>query len=91
VNSPNRDALVRVARALGPLTEELVFVGGQVGELLVTDSAAVRVRPTQDVDVICEVASRSEYYQLGERLRTRGFREDQTEGAPIDRQVLRDR
>jgi hypothetical protein len=47
MNSPNREALVRVARALGPLTEELVFVGGQVGKLLVTDSGAVRVRPTQ--------------------------------------------
>ena len=74
MTSPNREALIRVARALGPLTEDLVFVGGQAGELLVTDPAAVRVRPTEDVDVICEVATKGEYHQLGERLRLRGLR-----------------
>ena len=30
MNSPNRDALVRVARLLGPIADELVFVGGRV-------------------------------------------------------------
>lgn len=35
--SPNRDALVRVANGLGPLLDRLVFVDGQVAELLVTD------------------------------------------------------
>jgi hypothetical protein len=43
--SPNRELLLRVARRLGPVLDELVFVGGQVAELLVTDPAAVRVRP----------------------------------------------
>jgi hypothetical protein len=57
MTSPNRPALVRIARALGPLRGEVVLVGGQVAELLVTDPAAVRVRPTDDVDVICEVAT----------------------------------
>jgi hypothetical protein len=38
--SPNRAVLERIARRLGPLLDEVVFVGGQVAELLVTDSAA---------------------------------------------------
>ncbi len=40
----------------GPLRDEVVLVGGQVAELLITDAAAVRVRPTSDVDVICRGA-----------------------------------
>ncbi len=47
--SPNRDRLLRTARLHRPLLGDLVFVGGQVAELLITDSAAVRVRPADDV------------------------------------------
>lgn len=90
MTSPNRAVLTRVARALGPLREELVFVGGQVGELLVTDPAAVRVRPTDDVDVICEVATQSAYDRLAERLRALGFREDLSKDAPLCRWRLGD-
>jgi predicted nucleotidyltransferase len=85
MTSPNRPALVRIARALGPLRGEVVLVGGQVAELLVTDPAAVRVRPTDDVDVICEVATASAYDHLSERLRDLGFRELMTPGAPLCR------
>ena len=83
--APNRAALVRVSRALGELRGELVFVGGQVAELLITDPAATRVRPTDDVDVICEVTGRSEYAHLSDQLRSLGFMEDRTQGAPICR------
>lgn len=83
--SPNRDQLVRVASRLGPLVEDVVFVGGQVAELLVTNSAAVRIRATDDVDVIVRVATRAEYYRVGERLRALGFREDSRPGAPLCR------
>jgi hypothetical protein len=63
VSSPNRDALVRLARLLGPLADELVFVGGRVADLLVTDPVGLRVRPTDDTDCVCEAAR-------GERLRS---------------------
>lgn len=52
--------LLRAAEALRPLLDELVFVGGTVAELLVTDRTAPRVRPTDDVDAVAEVASYSE-------------------------------
>jgi predicted nucleotidyltransferase len=85
VNSPNRDALVRVATRLGPLLEELVFVGGQIAELLITDPGATRVRPTADVDVICALTGRTAYQRLSDRLRDLGLVEDNSPGAPICR------
>jgi len=83
--SPNRDLLVQVASRLGPVLGEVVFVGGQVAELLVTSPAAVRIRATDDVDVVVRVTTRTEYHRLGERLRALGFREDATPGAPLCR------
>lgn len=85
MNSPNRDALIRVARGLGPLLDELVFVGGQVAELLITDPGATRVRPTDDVDTICAVSGRIGYQRLSTQLRGLGFVEDTSPGAPVCR------
>ncbi len=68
-----------------PLLDDFVFVGAQVAELLITDPVAEHVRPTTDVDAICEVTSRTEYFRLGERLKELGFREDASQGAPMCR------
>lgn len=62
------------ATVLGPLVDEVVFVGGATVHLWITDPGAPPVRATDDVDVVCEVASRTEYYRLGDRLRDRGLR-----------------
>lgn len=78
--SPNLALLLKVADALGPLRDELVFTGGCVTTLLITDPAAPPMRPTFDVDVIAEVASLPRYYALGERLRAQGFVEAAEEG-----------
>jgi len=43
-----------VARALGPLVDEVVFVGGTIPALLITDPAAPRIRPTKDVDFVVD-------------------------------------
>lgn len=71
----NVDNLVTTARLLGELADEVVFVGGAATGLLLTDPAAPDVRPTIDVDVVVEVASRTAYYRFEERLRERGFLE----------------
>ena len=42
---------------LGPVADEMVFLGGCATGLLITDPAAPSVRVTMDVDVITEVAS----------------------------------
>lgn len=83
--SPNRDRLLRTARLLRPMLGELVFVGGQVAELLVTDPAAVRVRPTADVDVVLPVTTRTAYHALRQRLMALGFTPDTHAGAPVCR------
>lgn len=83
--TPNRAMLERVARRLEPLLPELVFLGGSVVELLLTDPGAGRVRRTDDVDVVCEVASRTAYHRLTNRLRDLGFAVDSRPGAPICR------
>ena len=85
-NDPNVSLLERAAEQLGEaLLEQLVFVGGAVAGVLITDPAMPEIRPTQDVDVICSVIARSDYHQLGRQLRQRGFQEDSRPGAPLCR------
>lgn len=83
--SPNHALLLAVATRIQPLLGEVVFVGGQIVELLLTDSAATRVRATVDVDVVVTSATRSEYHRVEARLRKLGFKNDQTEDAPVCR------
>ncbi len=64
------------AAVLGDLTDEVVFVGGATVTLWITDPAAPPPRPTQDVDVIVEVATRADYHAFEERLRGFDFRDD---------------
>jgi predicted nucleotidyltransferase len=83
----NREQLVVAARLLRPVLGELVFVGGTVTGLLITDDAAAGPRITFDVDAIAEITSYAEYAAFGDRLRTLGFQEDAREGAPVCRWV----
>ena len=46
-----------MTQAMGPLCEQVVFVGGCAAGLLVDDADLMDVRPTEDVDAIVEVAS----------------------------------
>lgn len=64
------------AAKLGDLVDEVVFVGGATITLWITDPAAPPPRPTKDVDVIVEVATRAEYQAFEERLRTAEFAHD---------------
>jgi hypothetical protein len=79
-----------VAARLGPILDEVVFLGGAATTLLITDQAAPAVRYTIDVDVVVETTTRADYYKLGERLRELGFREDDREGAPLCRWLTGD-
>ncbi|MBU0731245.1 MAG: hypothetical protein KKE17_12735 [Proteobacteria bacterium] len=85
ITNPNIELLEIAVHQLDDLVERLVFLGGCATGLLITDPAAPPIRPTQDVDVITEVATRAEYYKLAEILRSKGFREDSSEDAPVCR------
>jgi predicted nucleotidyltransferase len=84
ISNPNLEILETVVALLDELVDRLVFLGGCATGLLLTDMAAPPIRATQDVDVITEVATMAEYYQLAEQLRAGGFQED-TEAGPICR------
>lgn len=69
----NKILLLAVCHEVKPLLDRLVLVGGCATEFLITDVTASPPRPTQDVDMIVEVLSLGDYYQLEEQLRSFGF------------------
>lgn len=69
MQNPNQEIIEIAAQALGPLCDELVFLGGCSTALLITDSAAPPVRVTRDVDTLAEIGSVVEYRELEKRLR----------------------
>lgn len=85
-NDPNVVMLEIVANRLGDaLRHELVFVGGAVAGLLITDTALPAIRPTEDVDLIVQVLARADYYKVEQALMAQGFTQDLRQEAPICR------
>lgn len=68
--------LERAARELTPFLDEVAFVGGATVALWITDPAAPEPRPTKDVDIVVEVASRLAWHDFEDRLRAQGLRND---------------
>lgn len=83
--NPNIQLLERAASALGPILPELVFVGGTLTGLLVTDPGADPVRATKDVDVVAQISGVKGYRWASEQMSQLGFGPDVSEGAPICR------
>ena len=77
-----------VAKRLEPLGVPFAFLGGAVLGLLVDHPELMEIRPTKDVDVIVEVVTLTEYYEMEEKLRAAGFQHDISEGAPICRWIV---
>ncbi|MGC2402469.1 MAG: hypothetical protein WA510_21925 [Acidobacteriaceae bacterium] len=76
---PNLRLLEEAATKLAPFLQEIVFVGGVILGLLITDKAAAPIRSTNDVDVIAEILTYVDYIAFSERLRQAGFTEDMSE------------
>lgn len=88
-NDPNVLMLDIVAERLGGvLCKQVVFVGGAVAGLLITDPAQPAIRPTEDVDLVAQVVARTDYYALEQQLRERGFQQDMRPDAPICRWLV---
>lgn len=85
---PRFRPMLRVATGLRDLRELVVFTGGAVTGLLVTDPGASAHRPTEDVDLIIQITTLADYHVLGKRLRALGFSECQDQGAPLCRWVF---
>ncbi|HEU5292801.1 MAG TPA: nucleotidyl transferase AbiEii/AbiGii toxin family protein [Cyclobacteriaceae bacterium] len=71
----NTERIKTVYEALGDLKDQVVFVGGATVSFY-ADQQAFEIRETDDVDVIIEILNYSEYADLDERLRNRGFIND---------------
>lgn len=70
-----------VSLILKDLEQQFVFVGGATVSLYATDpELADEVRPTDDVDVIVELATYGGYADLDEKLRSLGFSNDVASG-----------
>lgn len=72
----NKERIERIAKALGELSEQVVFVGGSVVEFYANDPATSDIRPTLDVDCVIPVLNRSKYWELEEKLRQKKFQND---------------
>jgi predicted nucleotidyltransferase len=75
-----------VSNALGELRNKVVFVGGATVSLY-ADRYAPEVRPTDDVDILVEIATRWDFAKIEEQLRKAGFRNDTT-GKFVGRYLL---
>jgi predicted nucleotidyltransferase len=78
----NHNNIVRIKAIAGlmdQLHEDVVFVGGATVSLY-ADLKATESRPTDDVDIIIELASYHKYVVLDERLRDAGFVNDAASG-----------
>ncbi|MEK6663372.1 MAG: hypothetical protein AABY73_05835 [Pseudomonadota bacterium] len=87
---PNVAKVELIAQALGPLCDQLVFVGGCAVDLLLTDPAAAAPRVTYDVDLLAEVAALPGYHAMEKQFSRLGFKRDMSEDAPICRWLFRD-
>lgn len=84
---PTIELLAKMAQHLEPLLKEVVFVGGCVTGLLITEGP-VEVRATKDVDAVVATTSYADYVRISGRLRELGFAEDASAGAPICRWTI---
>lgn len=64
-----------VNNLLGELREKFVFVGGATVSLY-SEKMTMEVRPTEDIDILIEILSYTEYTALEEKLRAIGFVND---------------
>lgn len=79
--------IITVARELGPLADEVVFIGGAIAPLLHTDSPLPSPRATKDVDGVIASHRYGDSDRLHAALRQRGFRHDVTAAAHVHRWV----
>lgn len=75
------------ARGFDDLLERITFVGGAITSLYIDDVASITVRPTDDVDCVIEIISKTEYYELENTIRKLGMSNSIEPGDPICRWI----
>lgn len=75
-HGPSLDRVAAVARALGDLAGDVVFIGGAIAPLLEIDPPFREARITSDVDAVTASHTYADTEALRVRLEARGFRQD---------------
>lgn len=72
----NNEALYQAASLLKDLNEQVVYVGGRIVGLLITDLIEDDVRPTFDIDVALDLGTTDivAHYSLQKKLESLGFK-----------------
>lgn len=89
MTNPNLAILELVAHALGPVCDDVVFVGGCATGLLLTEPRPDRIRITEDVDIVAQALTMYDYHAIEKRVRAQGFTNDMRPRAPICRWVYK--
>jgi predicted nucleotidyltransferase len=89
MSNPNLAILELVAHALGPVCDDVVFVGGCATGLLLTQARPDRIRITEDVDIVAQALTVHDYHAVEARVRAQGFSNDMRPDAPICRWVYK--
>lgn len=69
----NLKVIEKVAIALEELNKDVVYVGGAIVSLYVTDEGAEQARPTKDIDISVQVSSYGQMDKLREKLAVKKF------------------
>lgn len=72
--SRNINKIETLASVLGDLLNNVVFVGGSVLELYVTDHAAYENRPTDDIDIVISAPTLGGFFSWEQQLEQKGFK-----------------
>jgi predicted nucleotidyltransferase len=64
----NLKVVEKVALSLGELNKDVIYVGGAVVSLYVTDEGAEQPRPTKDIDISVQISSYAQMDELREKL-----------------------
>ena len=89
MNSKNLEMILAVHKGLADLADEAVFIGGAVTEFYADNPQPEEIRPTIDVDIVLEVATKGKYNEFEEKLRALGFKNDISKEAPICRWIYK--
>lgn len=79
------ELLCETHQLLSSLNIKRVYTGGATIPLYLDDPTSPDVRTTLDADLVVQITTESEYYELEERLRDIGLTHDTSEDAPICR------
>lgn len=89
MSNPNLVILELVAHALGPVCDDVVFLGGCATGLLLTQARPDRIQITVDVDIVAQALTAHDYHAIESRVQAQGFSNDMRPDASICRWVYK--